>query len=225
MLARLISFILTLTLSSPLFSAETDLVLDTAERYARLQTQGLPGKVTITMGRLDVSRLPACTALEAYSPPGSRLSGKTYIGVRCLGPSVWNVLVPAQIAVSGNYVTTARSLAAGQTLQAGDLSTLSGDISSLPTGVVTDPGNAIGKTLRNSLGTGQPLRSDQLLAPLVIRQGQTVRVISKGTGFAVSGEGKAINNASEGQMAQIRMNSGQTISGIARADGSVEISF
>ena len=225
MLARLVSFILTLTLSSPLFSAENDLVLDTAERYARLQTQGLPGKVTVTMGKLDVSRLPACTALEAYSPPGSRLSGKTYIGVRCLGPNIWNVLVPAQIAVTGNYVTTTRPLAAGQTLQVGDLTILSGDISSLPTGVVTDPGNAIGKTLRNSLGAGQPLRSDQLLAPLVIRQGQTVRVISKGTGFAVSGEGKAINNAAEGQMAQIRMSSGQTVSGVARADGSVEISF
>ncbi|MDP3440758.1 MAG: flagellar basal body P-ring formation chaperone FlgA, partial [Azonexus sp.] len=102
---------------------------------------------------------------------------------------------------------------------------LSGDISSLPTGVVVDPANAIGKTLRNSLGAGQPLRSDQLLAPLVIRQGQTVRVISSGPGFSVSSEGKAMNNAAEGEIAQIRMNTGQTVSGIARNDGSVEISF
>jgi len=98
-------------------------------------------------------------------------------------------------------------------------------MSSLPTGVITDPASATGKTLRNSLGAGQPLRSDQLLAPLVIRQGQTVRVISKGPGFAVSSEGKAINNAAVGQIAQIRMNTGQTVSGIAQADGSVEISF
>ena len=199
--------------------------MDTAERHVRLQTQGLPGKVSITMGKLDVSRLPPCSAMEAFTPPGSRLSGKTYIGVRCLGPAVWSVLVPVQIAVTGNYVTTTRPLAAGQILQAGDLSTLSGDMASLPTGIVTDPRLAIGKTLRNSLGAGQPLRGDQLLAPLVIRQGQTVRVISQGTGFAVSSEGKAINNAAEGQLAQIRMNSGQTVSGIARADGTVEISF
>ncbi len=225
MLARLLLLALALTLSPSLFSAEADLVLDTAERYLRLQTQGLPGKVTITMGKLDARRLPACTALEAFSPPGTRLSGRTHVGVRCLGPNIWSVLVPAQIAVTGNYVTTTRPLAAGQALQAGDLTTLSGDISSLPTGVITDPANAIGKTLRNSLGAGQPLRSDQLLAPLVIRQGQTVRVISKGPGFAVSSEGKAINNAAAGQIAQIRMNTGQTVSGIAQADGSVEISF
>ena len=225
MLLRCLLLSLLQLLSSPLFSAEVDLVMDTAERHLRLQTQGLPGKVSITMGKLDVSRLPSCAAMEAFTPTGSRLSGKTYIGVRCLGPAIWSVLVPAQIVVTGSYVTTTRPLAAGQTLQASDVSTASGDIATLPTGIVTDSQMAIGKTLRNSLGAGQPLRGDQLLAPLVIRQGQTVRVISQGTGFAVSSEGKAITNAAEGQLAQIRMNSGQTVSGIARADGSVEISF
>jgi flagella basal body P-ring formation protein FlgA len=225
MLLRSLLILATLSISFPTFAAEADVVLDTAERYVQLQTQGLPGKVSVTMGKLDVSRLPACSAHDAYLPAGSRLSGKTYVGVRCLGPNIWNILVPVQISVTSNYVTTTRPLVAGQTLQADDLATLSGDLSKLPTGIVTDPNSAIGKTLRNSLGSGQPLRSDQLLAPLVIRQGQSVRVISKGAGFAVSSEGKAISNAAEGQMAQIRLNSGQTISGIAHADGSVEVSF
>lgn len=102
---------------------------------------------------------------------------------------------------------------------------MTGDLSSQPTGVITDPANAIGKTLRNSLGAGQALRGDQLLAPLVIQQGQSVRVVSKGNGFAVSSEGKALNNAAAGQIAQIRMNSGQTVSGVAKSDGSIEIAF
>jgi flagella basal body P-ring formation protein FlgA len=225
MLLRYLLPILAAILSAPTLAAEADVVLDTAERFVRLQTQGLPGNIKITMGSLDLKRLPTCAAHEAYLPSGGRLSGKTHVGVRCLGPNIWNVLVPVQIAITGNYVTTSRPLAAGQTVQAGDLTTLSGDMSNLPTGVVTDPANAVGKTLRNSLGAGQPLRSDQLLAPLVIRQGQSVRVISRGPGFAVSGEGKAMNNAAEGQMAQIRLNSGQTVSGVAKADGSVEISF
>lgn len=216
---------LLLLFSPPLFAAEFDAVTDTAERYVRLQTQGLPGKVSISMGKLDVTRLPPCTAHEAFAPPGTRFVGKTLIGVRCLGPNIWSVLVPAHIAVSGNYVTTTRPLAAGQLVQPGDLATMSGDLSQLPTGIVTDPTSAVGKTLRNSLGAGQPLRSDQLLPTLVIRQGQSVRVISQGAGFAVSSEGKAINNAAEGQVAQVRMPSGQTLSGIAKADGSVEISF
>lgn len=225
MLNRFIALILLLAFNSVVEAAETDLVIDTAERYVRQQTQGIPGKIQISMGKLDVSRLPPCTVHEAFSPSGTRLNGKTHVGVRCLGPNIWSVLVPVQIAITGNYLTTTRPLVAGQTITAGDIAIALGDLSSLPTGVVSEPQAAIGKTLRNSLGAGQPLRSDQLLAPLVIRQGQTVRVISTGPGFAVSSEGKAINNAAEGQLAQIRMASGQTVSGIAKADGSVEISF
>lgn len=206
-------------------AAENDLVLDTAERYVRQQTQGLPGKVQIKMGTLDVTRLPPCTAHEGFSPSGTRLSGKTHVGVRCLGPAIWSVLVPVHIAITGNYVTTGRPLAAGQTIAASDLIVSTGDLSTMPTGILGDPKFAVGKTLRNSLGAGQPLRADQLVAPLVIRQGQTVRVTSAGPGFAVSSEGKAMNNAAEGQIAQIRMGSGQTVSGVAKADGSVEISF
>jgi flagella basal body P-ring formation protein FlgA len=220
-----IIFLLLLIPLPPLMAAELEPILDTAERYIRIQTQGSPGKVGITMGKVDVSRLPPCEAAQAYTPAGARLSGKTYIGVRCLSPNSWSILVPAQITITGSYLATARPLAAGQTLQANDLTPMSGDLSSLPASVVTDPANAIGKTLRNSLAGGQPLRADQLMAPLVIRQGQSVRVISKGTGFAVTGEGKAINNAAAGQVVQIRMSSGQTLSGIATSDGSVEIVF
>lgn len=218
-------FLLLALIARPLAAAEADVVLDTAERYVRLQTQGLPGKVRITMGRLDVERLPPCSAHEAYAPPGTRLSGRTHIGVRCLGPNVWSVLVPVQIAVTGNYVVTARPLAAGQTVQASDLATLSGDLTTLPSGIIGSADEAVGKTLRNALTAGQPLRSDQLISPLVVRQGQSVRVISRGTGFAVSSEGRALANASEGQVVQVRMGSGQTVSGVAQADGSVEVSF
>ncbi|UCV15950.1 flagellar basal body P-ring formation chaperone FlgA [Quatrionicoccus australiensis] len=209
----------------PLLAAETDAALDTAERFVRQQTQGIPGKTTITMGKLDTVRLPPCSAYEAFSPPGTRLSGRTHVGIRCLGPNIWSALVPVQITTTGTYVTTTRPLGAGQLIQAGDLAIMTGDLSSQPTGVITDPANAIGKTLRNSLGAGQALRGDQLLAPLVIQQGQSVRVISKGNGFAVSSEGKALNNAAAGQIAQIRMNSGQTVSGVAKSDGSIEIAF
>lgn len=214
-----------LVASFPGIAADLRIVQETAEQHIRLQTRGLPGKITITMGQLDLTKLPPCSIHEAFTPQGSKLVGKTLIGVRCLGPNSWTILLPAQIAVSGNYVTTSRPLVAGQAISSGDLAVISGDVSHLPAGILGDPAQAIGKTLRNSLGAGQPLRQDQLLAPLVIRQGQTVRVVSKGEGFAASAEGKALANAAEGQIVQVRMNSGQTVSGTAQNDGSVEIAF
>ncbi len=224
-LFRILALLATLTLSA-VCGAHADPVLDTAERHARLQAQGLPGKVTVTVGQLDPrTQLPPCTAHEAYTPAGARMLGRTHVGVRCLGPNVWNVLVPVTIAVTSTYVTTARPVAAGQVLQAGDLHTLTGDLASQPTGIVTDPAAAIGKTLKNSLAAGQPLRSDQLLAPLLVRQGQTVRLFSRGEGFSVSSEGKALNNAAEGQVVQLRMPSGQVVSGVVKADGTAEVNF
>jgi flagella basal body P-ring formation protein FlgA len=206
-------------------AADSATILDTAEQHIRLQTKNIAGKATITMGQIDASRLAPCSALEAFTPQGSKIIGRTHIGVRCLSPNSWSVLVPAQIAVTGNYVTAGRPLIAGQVITESDLVTLSGDVSQLPSGVASDPSGVVGKTVRNSLGAGQIIRFDQLVAPIVIRQGQTVRVVSKGNGFSVSAEGKAINNVALGQPAQVRMNSGQTITGTARADGSVEIEF
>lgn len=217
--------LLSFAASACVFAQDFDPLADTVERHVRLQLQGQPGKIDIRIGKPDVSRLPPCTAHEAFTPPGTRLLGKTHIGVRCLGPSTWNILVPTTISVTGTYLVTSRSIMAGQVLQAGDFVVREGDLGALPTGLLGDPAAAIGKSARMSLGAGQPLRGDALIAPLVIRQNQTVRVISRGPGFAATAEGKALNNASEGQTVNVRMSSGQTASGLARADGSVEISF
>lgn len=171
------------------------------------------------------SRPPACLrSPRSFSPPGTRFIGKTYIGVRCLAPNVWSVLVPSQISITGEYVTSSRPLRAGHTVSPDDLTVLTGDLANLPTGVVTDPQAAVGKTLRNSLGTGQPLRSDQLLAP-TYPPGANSSCHFTRRRLLGQRRGRALNNAAEGQLAQVRMNSGQTVSGIVRADGSVEISF
>ena len=196
------------------------------ENYLRAQTAGLPGVVTYTVGAIDArSVLPACGALEVFTPPGARLWGHTSLGVRCSGATPWNIYVTAQIKVVGEYAVSARSLAPGQALSAADIAMQNGDLTQLPSGVLTDPQQAVGKTSLASLAAGQPLRQDLLRAPLVVQQGQTVVVHSSGQGFRVSADGKALNNAYDGQIAQVRTASGQTLSGVARAGGVVEIRF
>jgi flagella basal body P-ring formation protein FlgA len=196
------------------------------ENYLRTQTAGLPGTVTYSVGAIDPrSVLPACPALEVFTPPGARLWGLTSLGVRCSGAAPWNIYVTAQIKVVGDYAVTARPLAQGQALTPADIAMQSGDLAQLPAGVLTDAQQAVGKTSLAALAPGQPLRQDLLRAPLVVQQGQTVVVNSSGRGFRVSADGKALNNAYEGQIAQVRTASGQTLSGVARAGGIVEIRF
>lgn len=217
------SFLITVLFLLMLPEGFAQTIQETALRHARTQAQGLPGEVSIQVGALDPqTQLPACTSLEAYTPAGARPWGKTHVGIRCLGPKVWNILVPVSITVTSNYVVTARALAAGQLLQTSDLALMRGDLSALPAGIITEPAAAAGKTLKNSLAAGQPLRTDQLLAPLLVRQGQTVKLRAHGPNFTVTSEGKALNNAASGQVAQVRVASGQVISGIVQPDGSIE---
>jgi flagella basal body P-ring formation protein FlgA len=196
------------------------------EEYLRVQTNGLPGKTTVSAGAID-SRLalPACAAMDVFSPPGSRLWGNSSVGVRCGAPAPWTIYVSVSVRVTGPYVTLARPMAAGELVSQGDVTLTQGELTQMPAGIVTDPAQAVGKTLGAPGAAGQPLRADLLRSPNAILQNQNVKVVSSGVGFQVSADGKAINNAAVGQVAQVRMNSGQTLSGIARADGTVEIKF
>jgi len=59
----------------------------------------------------------------------------------------------------------------------------------------------------------------------VVQQNQAVRIVSRGENFSVSGEGKAIGNAGEGQVVQVRTPRGAIISGTARMGGIVEVAL
>jgi flagella basal body P-ring formation protein FlgA len=198
----------------------------TVEQFLRVQSAGLPGKAAITVGAIDARlNLPACAAPEAFLPPGARAWGKTTVGVRCSVPSRWNIYVSATVRVHGAYIAAAAPLAQGQSLTAGDLVRVEGDLTALPPGIVTDASQAVGRTLALSLPAGTPLRQDALRAQQAIQQGQTVRVVSAGPGFQVSAEARALNNASEGQVTQARTSGGQVVSGIARLGGVVEVTY
>jgi len=224
-LLHLLLLVLLSTFGLPALAAPDDAIRAAAERHVRQQARGLPGEVGIQVGALDPNtRLPDCSRLEAYTPSGTRLWGRAHVGVRCLAPHPWNILLPVYISISGPYLVTARPLTAGTILQDDDLLIQRGDLTALPAGIVTDIASATGKSLKNSLAAGQLLRSDLLLAPLLIRQGQSVRLIVQGVGFTATSEGRALGNAAAGQVVQVRVASGRTISGIVLPDGSVEVS-
>ena len=201
---------------SPLYGALDD--------YLRIQTQGLPGQVSYRVTPLDPrTQLSPCSAFEPFLPSGSKLWGKSTVGVRCLGPSTWTVYIQVHVKISGNYLVSARAMPAGYSVSADDIVVRSGDLSTLPANALTDRTQAIGKTVKIGMAAGQALRSDQLIAPWAVQQGQTVKTVANGAGFSVSSEGVALGNAVAGQSVQVRTPSGQTVSGVARAGSIVEV--
>jgi flagella basal body P-ring formation protein FlgA len=196
------------------------------EDFLRVQTQGLPGQVTYTVGHVDPNNgLAPCAGFEVSIPQGGRLWGRGNVVVRCQADAGWSLYVPVQVRVTGNYLVAARPLIQGQIVQAADLTQQSGDLTELPNGIIGESAQALGRTVAKSIQAGRPIRADMLQQPLVVQQGQSVKVISQGSGFQVANEGRALNNAVAGQVAQVRLGNGQVVSGVARAGGIVEISY
>jgi flagella basal body P-ring formation protein FlgA len=195
-------------------------------QYLTQQSAGLPGDVSVSVGQMDARlNVARCAALQPFLPAGSRAWGRTTVGVRCSAPVAWTLYVQASVKVTGDYVVTAAPLAQGQPIGAHQLAKATGDLASLPSGIITDPSQAIGRTPLASLPAGMPLRQDALRQQQVVQQGQTVRLMSSGPGFQVSSEARALNNAAEGQVAQARTPGGQVVSGIAKAGGILEVSY
>lgn len=194
--------------------------------FLKVQGAGLPGTVSVEVRPLDARMsLAACPAPEAFLQPGARAWGNTTVGVRCAAPTAWKVYIQAKVAVQGEYVAAAVPLAQGQPIEQSQLVLMQGDLAALPNGVLTDMAQAVGRSSTVSVQAGAPLRLDGLKSKPVVLQGQAVRVVSSGAGFSVSAEAKAIGNASEGQVVQVRTPAGKILSGVAKEGGLVEVAI
>lgn len=203
-------------------------VEQTVMQYLQSQTQGYPGKVNIQLQPLDARiQVQACDQLEPFSMQGSRLWGKTHVGVRCrvsASQKPWSLYMQADVQVFGQYAVTAVPVSQGQVLSARDIVMQSGDLTRLPNGILTDANMVEGKLASINLTAGTVLRPELLKTTTVIQQGQTVQLSSAGEGFVVSTDGTAMNAAQPGQVVQVKVASGQTIKGIAKDIGKVEVS-
>ena len=212
--------------SAPAQVQSAVVVKHAVENFLRTQTAGLAGQATFTTGAVDPKlALPACGAMEVFMPSGGKLWGNSSVGVRCGAPTPWTIYVPVTVRVNGPYVAATRAIAPGHALTQADVTIMHGDLTQLPPVVVTDLNQAVGRTLGAPLAPGQAVRADVLRVVPAIQQGQTVKLVSQGPGFRVSADGKALGNAAVGQLAQVRTASGQTVSGIAKPDGTVEVNF
>lgn len=211
--------------SMPAVAAKQDLdkVYETVRMFVQQQLQQSGSDARFDIGKLDHRLyLPQCRQQEAYLPSEARLQGKTRIGVRCLQPVEWSIIVPVDVQQMARVVVLTRAVPTGQTLEAADI-----NVRSLVAGETAPPAalnaaeQAIGRVAIATLGKGLMLRSDMLRLPYVILQNQTVTLIAQGDGFQVGNDAKALGNAAIGQTLSVRTQSGQIVRGIARSPGVV----
>lgn len=223
---RLIAFICLALASLSVHAAYQDIpsIKRVVKVFVKSQTANLPGEVSIDVGDVDPRlTLPACASLEPFLAEGGRLWGNSTVGVKCEGK--WTIYVPVKVKVMTPVVIATRPLASGMVVGPMDIMLRKLDITEAPPGTLTDIGEAVGKTLNASIPSGYPVRMGMLRAPLIIKQGQSVKLISMGRGFQVTSDGIALGSASEGQTVQVRTPSGHIVSGTAKPGPVVEVAF
>lgn len=194
------------------------------EAFVTAETRQYGDAVRISVGQSGTTaQFPPCVRLDVFLPAGTRLWGKTSVGVKCSEPTAWTAFVPVNVSVSGSYLLTARRVNRGQTLTESDITLMTGDLTTLPAGALTEARLAVGQRVKNALAARQVLTREQLFQPPVIRQGDKVRVVARGGSFFAASDGVALNNAAEGEPVKVRAGNGRTLSGTARLRGEVEL--
>jgi len=196
-----------------------------AKRYLMQQALAYPGEVNVRIGSIDSRlKLPLCPHVNTDMPNRRKAWGKTSVRLSCASPR-WQIYVQAEVKVIADYLIAAMPLATGQIISANDVTFQKGDLTQLPAGIYTDVAQVAGRTVSRAMAAGTALSQYMVKVSPVIQQGQAVMLVTAGHGFSISAEGKAIGKALEGQVVQVKVRSGQVVSGIARQGGKVEVTF
>ena len=181
----------------------------------------------VEVGELDSRlQLAPCPTVEPYLPQGTRLWGRSRIGLRCLdGPSRWNVFLPITVRAWGPAWTIKQPVAPGATLTEADAELTEVDWAESIAPVLALPEDWMGSQATRALMPGQILRKGMVRTPQVFDAGTQVRVTVRGNGFQLAATGEALAHGYVGQSVRVRMPNRKILTGTVRDAETVEISL
>jgi flagella basal body P-ring formation protein FlgA len=172
-------------------------------------------RMEVKVGALDSRlKLAPCANIEPYLPPGSRLWGRTRIGLRCVdGLSRWNVSLPVTVNAFGNAWVIKAPVQPGVAITQDDVVETEVNWAEESSPVIKDPALWVGQVATRVLTTGQTLRQGMVKPAQVFQAGAQVRVVAQGPGFQISSDAQALSAGVVGQVARVRMENGRVSSG------------
>jgi flagella basal body P-ring formation protein FlgA len=188
---------------------------------------GIKPRVEVVLGRLDPRlKLAPCDKVRAYLPEGTRLWGRTRVGLRCeQGATRWNVYWPLTVKVFAPAVVAVVPLKPGTIMTAADLRLSEVDLAESSSPAVLHPQEVIGRSVLRVIEPGQGLRQDDVRMRRWFAAGDPVRVTVKGNGFAVASEGLALSHGDEGQCARVRVEGGRVLCARPIAERQAEVTL
>jgi flagella basal body P-ring formation protein FlgA len=182
-------------------------------------------RLEVKVGNLDSRlKLAPCGNVEPYLPAGSRLWGRTRVGLRCIdGMSRWNVSLPVTVNAYGNAWVIKGSVASGAAIAEDDVMEAEVNWAEEASPVIRDKALWVGQIATRQLTTGQTLRQSMVRPAQVFQAGAQVRVLAQGPGFQISSDAQALSAGVVGQVARVKMENGRVSSGVVLDTKTVKI--
>ena len=183
-------------------------------------------RVDISVGQADPKlRLAPCERAEPFLRSGTRLWGRSFVGLRCASGAKWTISVPVQVRVYGAALVATRPLPAGQPISETDVRSEEVEWTREAQGVARDLAELQRRVPTRPIEAGQPIALALLSETPAVGQGDAVKLVGRGNGFSITTDAVALAAAAVGQPVRVRVESGKILTGTAREGRIVEVSF
>lgn len=117
-----------------------------------------------------------------------------------------------------------RQIQPGEILHANDLMEIEVPVTRINRFAVTEKATLVGQEVKRMLTKGRLIMAQSVMAPRVVERGQRVKISFSDAGMNLTANGKALNDASQGEEVKVvNLSSNLSVFGIAVADGVVEV--
>ena len=200
-------------------------LVDIVNTHLRGQLAAEPGRLEIAVkaSRAQINKAQRCQQLNAFDPPGQKLTRRGYVGVECVATPPWRMWVPVRIQRFAQAAISARRLTRGTTIVAADIALVEIDVATLPADTVIDPAKLIGKEPTQSIAAGRPILGRQVRGLRLVRRGDAVQVTIVGPGYEAANRGIAVSEGEMDENVRVRMPSGAILGGRVTGFGQIEV--
>jgi flagella basal body P-ring formation protein FlgA len=164
------------------------------------------------------------TALFSNST-SNKIWGRTFVQVQCVGSNMAPFFLGIDVKIWAPVLVVKNTIQAGQAVEANDIEFKTMDLSQLKQGWVDNLAHLNNKTAARQLWPGTLLKHDHLRGHSLMKNGDLVKVMLQGNGFAIGGVAIAMGEAELGEVVRIKTSHGKILHGIARDALTVEVNL
>lgn len=174
----------------------------------------------VEAGEAEATLDPALRMPRCAQPLEAQRTGAGTVEVSC--PAGWRLFVPVRVRRSQTVLVLSRAVAAGEPVAAGMFALERRDPGRIAGVALADPAEAEGRVARRTLVAGSVLTANDLVAPRLVRRGDTVALVSRRGGVEVRMAGRALGDAGERERVSAEnLSSRRVVQGVVGADGDI----